>query len=92
MTEKEVYLKPITGKELKKHGKVILAWKEDDPENIEECDIKEPLGIIDGLHLLSRYPDHIITVEPVIEVNDQHIAVARLKLRRCNKMPGDTWE
>lgn len=82
---------PITGKELRKYGKIVMVCREDDPEEINEVEINEPLGVVDGIHIRSKYEGGLITVEPIIEVNDQHIAVARLKFRRVTKVPGDEW-
>jgi hypothetical protein len=88
--DSDIYSKPITGKELRKLGEIVLVWKDEDDE-IDEIPIKEPIDVADGIHLLSRYKDQVITVEPIIELTDQHVAVARLRFRRCTKTPGDEW-
>lgn len=93
MTKKKEFSfeSPITGKELRKYGKIVMVCKEYNPKEIDEVNIKEPLGVVDGIHLRSKYEVGLIVIEPIIEVNDQYIAVARLKFRRVIKMPGDEW-
>ncbi len=80
-------MKPVTVKELKKHGRIHAVYIEETDEeftNLKGKDELEGQRDIAGLQIVTTAcPDEVIEVTPVMTITDKHIAVARLKFRRC---------
>lgn len=81
-------MKPVTVKELKKKGRIHSIYIEYDEEEFTELkggDILDEQRDIAGLQIrTTACPDEIIEVTPVQVITDDHIAVCRLKVRRCH--------
>jgi len=81
-------MKPVTVKELKKKGRIHSIYIEYDEEEFTELkdgDILDERRDIAGLQIrTTACPDEIIEVTPVQVITDDHIAVCRLKVRRCH--------
>lgn len=80
-------MKPITVKELKKHGRIHSIYTEETDEEFTDLKGKDELDdqkFIAGLQIRTTdCPDVVIEVSPIMTITDDHIAVARLKFRRC---------
>ena len=80
-------MKPVTVKELKKHGRIHGVYIEETDEDFQFLEGKDELdtiGCIAGLQIITTaFPDEMIEVTPVMKITDNHIAVCRLRFRRC---------
>ena len=80
-------MKPVTVKELKKHGRIHGVYIEETDEDFQFLEGKDELdtiGCIAGLQIITTAcPDEVIEVTPVMKITDHHIAVCRLRFRRC---------
>lgn len=84
---------PITMKEVLKLKvcnvtKTVDVGSDDYNDN---GDIDQEVTVSDGVFLLCKDTRFIIALEPSVEMIDQNVAVARIKLRRCSRAEGDVF-
>lgn len=82
---------PVRLKDLRR-CKVCMVYVEDEEANLENVGPKDHLSHMDniaGVHLATEDKTEIIVITPVLELVDEHAAVARLNFRRCKRTMGD---
>lgn len=84
---------PITMKEVLKLKvcNVIKTVDVGSDDYNDNGDIDQEVTVSDGVFLLCKDTRFIIALEPVVELIDQHVSVARIKLRRCSRAEGDVF-
>lgn len=83
MTSERIFLAS-----LKKRGRVETVFVDDEDYALRELADLECVEIADGIIFrLKGDPLHEVEVVPIIEVEDDHVAHARLKFRVCKAVP-----